>query len=103
MNKVELEKKRHYWLGVLEDWQESGQSKAEFCRERNLRAWQFYYWHRRLGDGPSRSGRGFVRVAALSETSGIRLRTAGGLEIELDDSFDEQTLKRFLSVLASPC
>ena len=103
MNRIELEEKRQYWLRVLEDWHKSGQSQVGFCREHNFRVWQFRYWHRRLRKKPSDVSRGFVRVHELSGGSGIRLRTAGGLEIELDTSFDEQTLKRFLSLLTTRC
>ena len=103
MNRADLEKKRQYWLGIVEDWHKSGENKAHFCRERHLRAWQFRYWHRRFRDDQTRSGNGFMRVHGLPEGSGLRLRTAGGLEIELDNNFEAQTLKRFLSVLASSC
>jgi len=103
MNRAELEKKRRYWSEIVADWHKSGESQAGFCRDRNLRAWQLSYWSRRLKSDQSEGGRGFVRLHGTSEGSGIRLRTAEGLEIELATGFDEGTLKRFLFVLSSGC
>ena len=103
MNRAELEKKRQYWSEIVSDWNKSGESQASFCRDRNLRSWQLSYWHRRLRPKTSDVSSGFVRVDEVSGCSGIRLRTAGGLEIELDRHFDELTLKRLFSVLTSAC
>lgn len=36
------------WRWLLSEQQTSGQSIAEFCRERVLPVWQFYEWRKRL-------------------------------------------------------
>ena len=39
------------WRGLVLEQTQSGQSAAKFCRERNLRVWQFYDWKKRLVEG----------------------------------------------------
>ena len=36
--------KGHYWTSVLKKWQESGMSKAAFCRKEGLRLSTFNIW-----------------------------------------------------------
>ena len=99
--KGRLEKRRH-WAELIEQWGNSGQSKASFCRDHDLSECQFHYWHGRSKQVESLSGSGFSRVDCVPD-SGLRLRLGAGFEFELDSDFDELTLKRFLSVLRSLC
>ena len=32
-------------FAVIENWQQSGQSKKEFCKQHNLATHVFYYWY----------------------------------------------------------
>ena len=36
------------WRGLISEQTQSGQSAAQFCRERDIRVWQFYDWKKRL-------------------------------------------------------
>ena len=38
------------WRELISEQNQSGQSAAVFCRERDLRVWQFYEWKKRLRD-----------------------------------------------------
>ena len=36
------------WRNLLQQWQASQQSMAQFCREKEIPPGQFYYWRQRL-------------------------------------------------------
>lgn len=95
-----IAQRREHWRGVVEQWRQSGQKKAAFCRERSLALWQLHYWCRRQSDGPG--GGGFARVRAVG-ASGLRLRLGDGLELEVEPGFDEATLRRLLRALGAAC
>ncbi len=93
-----ITQRREHWHGVVEQWRQSGQKKAAFCRERGLTLWQFHYWCRRqVGEGGV-----FARVRGVG-ASGLRLRLGGGLELEVEPGFDEATLRRLLRALGAAC
>lgn len=122
--KLPYKERRTRWHGVLEERSRSGLSTGEFCRQRGLALWQFYYWHGRLAgprqDGgagggetwfapavlPSRGAGGeealFAPVVLPSDGAGLRLRL-GGLEVEVAPDFDEATLKRLLQAMGAAC
>jgi len=35
---------REQWIGIIEDWQESGQSQREFCTKKDIVYSAFRYW-----------------------------------------------------------
>jgi hypothetical protein len=39
---------RQQWQQMITDWQHSGQSVAEFCKEQHLTLSNFYLWRKRL-------------------------------------------------------
>lgn len=88
-----------HWRGVVEQWQDSGMSKAGFCRENEVPVWQFYYWVKRLSELDGNDA-GFARVSAAG--SGVCLRL-GGVRLEIEPGFDEATVKRLVTVLAASC
>lgn len=97
------EERRRQWAEWLEKWRGSGQSKAAFCREHSLNTWQFYDWSRRLGRAEvAASSGGFAQVQS-GGGSGVVLRVAGGLDLELQPGFDESTLVRVLRTLGAAC
>jgi hypothetical protein len=112
---------------VLQERCRSGLSTAEFCRQRGLALWQFYYWHGRLA-GPRPTGSPedaadvearhapvvlpwasaggeealFAPVMLPAAGAGLRLRL-GELELEIAPDFDEATLKRLLRAMGGSC
>jgi hypothetical protein len=52
---------------VVNEWQASGLSKKEFCRQRNMTYQTFHYWCKRLIGGPSL---GFTEVCIQSHETG---------------------------------
>lgn len=97
------------WRELLSAQQASGQSIAAYCREHDVRAWQFYEWKKRLRQSEAPS---FVAVsvkveeerASLSPAlplSAIELRHSRGWSLKVEPGFDAVHLRRLLSVLES--
>ena len=96
---------RSKWRGLVSEQVESGQSVKVFCRERGLRAWQFYEWKKRLRDT---DGCEFVEVkvpaagrqepmSAGSRAIEVRLRAGRSLVVE--PGFEADHLRALLAVL----
>jgi len=106
--KVTREARTERWHGVVAQWQESGQSRAAFCREQSLSLWQLCYWIKRFaGPAPTAVAKGlngFVQVTPpAAGGSGVVLRLRTGVELELQPGFDVATLKRLLDLVLAPC
>ena len=98
------------WRELISEQEASGQSIAAYCREHDVRAWQFYEWKKRLRQS---AGGEFVAVsvkaeeasAALPEPvlrcSAIELRHSRGWSLKVEPGFDAVHLRRLLSVLES--
>ena len=71
---------------IIADYKASGLSGAEYCRQKNLPANNFYYWLRRSGATSFVKKRaGFLRVhntVVLSEKP-VVIETPGGYRIEV--------------------
>lgn len=72
------------WQALVEQWQQSGQSAKDFCRERQLGYASFCQWRKRLAGPQAASSAGdhseepaFVDLASLASSS------AGGWDIVL--------------------
>ena len=109
--KVPYRQRRMRWRGLLEECSRSGLRTVEFCRQRGLALWQFYYWHGRLGGEREAAGcvagvggeeALFAPVVLPAVGAGLRLRL-GGLEVEVAPDFDEATLKRLLRAMGAAC
>jgi hypothetical protein len=105
-NRSEVEQQ---WVERLLSQEKSGKSIAVFCREHELRAWQFYEWKRRLRQ---REAASFVAVSVKGENervspppapspSSIELRHCRGWSLQIEAGFDADHLRRVLSVLDS--
>jgi transposase-like protein len=97
------------WRTLLSEHGESGQSVAAFCRARELRASQFYYWKKRLQEAAAPQ---FVEVqvanpqlrqrhvrSALEATIEVRLRN--GRSLLVAPSFDASHLRALLALVES--
>ena len=57
---------------AINEWQQSGLSKKEFCRQKNIACPTFHYWCKRLG---SASSSGFAQISVVNQ------QRSGGFEI----------------------
>jgi hypothetical protein len=96
------------WRGLVSEQVASGKSVAAFCRERDLRVWQFYEWKKRLRKPDAAA---FVAVeisraeapaqpsSQTTRMSGIEIRHRRGWSLIVEPGFDAGHLRRLLSVL----
>lgn len=105
-NRSEVEQQ---WRERLSSQEKSGKSIAAFCREHELRVWQFYEWKKRFRQ---REAASFVAVSVKGEDervsplpapslSLIELHHRRGWSLQIAAGFDADHLRRVLSVLDS--
>ncbi len=98
------------WRDLISEQEQSGQSVAAFCRDRELAGSQFTYWERRLREA---GGAPFVEVQlarpgvepreparALGSTT-IEVRLRNGRSLMVAASFDARHLRALLAVVES--
>lgn len=74
------------WLDIIQQWQRSALSGAEFCLQRDLVYHQFQYWKQKLGkaqaQNPHKAASAFVQVASAPVShEGITITLPGGIVI----------------------
>jgi transposase-like protein len=55
---------RQRWVALLAEQAQSGQSKKDFCAQREINQATFYYWQRRLKEALTSTQEGFVQLQA---------------------------------------
>jgi hypothetical protein len=88
---------RHY-----KDWQGSGLSKSEYCRQNNLKPTTFAGWKRylktqgntKLTKISSKAAKGFIPVK-----TGLELTISQSLSMKINPDFDPVLLKQVLEAL----
>ena len=100
---------RKFWRGKLADWQISGKSGAQWCKEEGLSYHYFTYWKKALlvEREPIKIIDGFTELVdktSKSEGSGIKIQY-DDLLLAVDINFDVETLRRLILLLRRvfPC
>jgi hypothetical protein len=106
--------KARYWRRTISEAARSGMSIRAFCRQRQLRESQFYWWQRKLragreaGTTPRPSGNGrqasfaLVSEEAGATDAGIELVLGEGRRLRIRQGVDEATLRAVLAALEPP-
>jgi len=97
---------QHYWQGHSKAQQESGLSRAEYCRQQNLSYHALTYWQKKLGK-PSPASTALVpvpidkilRPPVSSQGAGVKIILNNTVDIEVTEQFSTLALQRVLSVL----
>ena len=102
-------KKQRYWRRTIGEAARSGMSIREFCRQRQVKESQFYWWQRQLkADGQERtmapSGDGRASFALVSEEAGsppagLELVLRDGRRLRISRGVEEETLRAVLAVI----
>ena len=110
--KRDVEKER-YWRKTIREAARSGLSIREFCRRRQLKESQFYWWQRRLKQSrqprkstPPTGAGGEASFALVSEEAGaldagIELVLNDGRRLRIRKGVDEETLRAVLAAVES--
>jgi len=70
-------------LGMVADWQRSGKSKKQYCRENGIAYSKFHYWFSRSKDGfPGPVG--FVALEQPTGKDGIEVIYPNGVRLKVD-------------------
>ena len=109
--------KEAFWRRAVAEQQESGLSVRQFCRRKKIAEASFYGWKRELAlrDREGKGAEGQAGNAADGEDEFVPLRVApapllvaglellhpGGHVIRIPAGFDDETLRRVLSILES--
>jgi hypothetical protein len=89
---------RERWLARIQEWQASGLSQADFCRQSNLNVVTFASWKRRLLRPTQESAPAFVEVGRTVVGWPLRI-TVGRFQVDVGADADEALLKRVLRSL----
>ena len=77
MENLNLQKKSQNMMGIIQEWEQSGQSQKSFCLARNIAHSKFYYWLRKVrGQQSSNSHTDFIAVHIRQN------KIAGDLDIQ---------------------
>jgi len=92
------------WLRHIKDWEESGLTQVEYCRQNNLSRHRFTYWRckRKRKEEPIK----FVPLYRKQiignpslNNSGIRLIIGDRYRVEVGEGFSEDVLYRLVAAL----
>ena len=106
--KHEIAESTAKWRELVSEQRQSGVSVAAFCKQRGLRAWQFYEWKKRVRESePARFAE--VQVAAAAEPvrstgergNSIEIRLRPGRSLIVEPGFDARHLRALLITLES--
>ena len=101
------EEKRAECASIIADREASGASVAAYCRSREIPAWKYHYWNRRLRRADSGGGAGFVEMSfAAGGGSGVWFDLGSGVRLVVERGFDADALRRALAAVGSgafPC
>ena len=100
--KQAVEERRRFWQDHLSRWQQSGLSRARYCRDNQLSYHRLIYWSKRFS--ACRESVSFVAVPFSPEihpsfTTPLWLHLQNGYRIEVGRGFDPHTLVQLLGVV----
>jgi hypothetical protein len=111
--------KEHRWRQILRDWNASGKSRNQFCRERGLSTHTFDYWRREIAQrdaerapaptstpvkSPPAPATPILLPVRIVATAPLEIKLTGGRSIAVPSGFDPKHLRAVLEVLeARPC
>lgn len=88
------------WRQILEDWQGSGLSVSQFCRNHKVPTSAFYRWKRKLGQAEDRERASFIQVAwPTAKDAMLELTCPGGHVFRFSEATNPKTLVPLLVAL----
>lgn len=101
---MKTDEKKIFWEELISEFEKSNSSLSYFCKTWGVPTWKFHYWRRKLRSDEV----GFVKLDVIDikevkvskeQAVGILIHS-GTFTIEIENGFNEQTLKRLLDCLA---
>ena len=100
------EERHSHWQEIIDRQRTSGMTIAAYCRDIQIKSSYFYTIRRRLKERESAAG-GFLELrpgkmsASTATSSGIHIRIAGNLYLDVERGFDPFTLRLVIETLNS--
>ena len=94
-----------YWQAHIRKQQESGLSRAEYCRQHHLSYHALTYWGHKLSRSFQKPGvlvpvpMQKIQAPATEQGAGIKILLGSGLAIEVSENFSPLALTLVISVL----
>ena len=113
-----LSPRGRFWRKHIQQWQRSGATQVQYCKEHKLSVAAFRWWRRKLGDDQPASGpRKRSRPASVPTFTEIRIPHSGEAtaayayeiilpnhtQLRLHRNFDVQAVSALLSALGASC
>lgn len=101
--------KEQRWQQLIADWKTSGQSRAAFCRARQLSVNTFDFWRRELTRrdaatasptlSPAPPGKSVLLPITITTAAPLEIQLASGTRITVPPGFDLRHLQAVLQIL----
>ncbi len=89
------------WELIIEEWQNSGMSIVNYCRENEIAVATFHYWKKKISSEVTESD-AFSEIKFTSDHgSGLWFEFGNGVKLVVDHGFDQVTLKRLMGAIGS--
>ena len=89
-----------FWRSHIDQWEGSGISQLEYCRQNDLIPHRFTYWKTKFKK--KHLPVEFIQITPDNlrlDPSGLKLNIGSGLQIEIPDGFSRNTLEQVLRTL----
>ena len=88
------------WKRIIENWQNSGLSVAQFCRENKIPTSAFYRWKQRLCNQKVHDQAEFIQIACPATVdSMLELSFPGGHVLRFTETTNNKTLVSVVAAL----
>lgn len=91
------------WKGRIAEWEQSGLSQAQYCRNNNLDSKLFSKWKNRVNKQDSHLDTGFVEITGNKRSTwaekNILLHIHNKYTLEISPGFNKEVLHELLTML----
>lgn len=80
---------REEMFSIIEEWELSGMNKKQFCAQKGIGEWIFYYWVKQFKSYREEAACGFVPMKAKfsqAHTKAISVLYPNGVRVELPET-----------------
>jgi hypothetical protein len=101
----QLEQKRSYWKQHIDNWQQTGLTQTEYCRQHNLKHHQLVYWRKRFLETETDISfvplplEDLLDLPARQKQASLTLVINSQYKIEIRAGFDAQLLRQLIFAL----
>lgn len=90
-----------YWRNIISEQRSSGLTVKAWCLEHHHSTSNFYQWKHRLKEQDNQTVPSFIHVGILENDAYIDITVQGDVVVHVPSHFDEDCLRRLMSVLRS--